>query len=303
MHSGQIFVKTLLPTRSYTNCTTLDFRSQPKFVRYVHTFKNNQNLKELTSKLREFFEFNNFVSNLKHGINFLPRKLKNESVKCVKTWTRQCECVSAQQLRRGQQMLTLYTKLWGERALNEFFRHMRQRIITHGKQFIIGAVGISIFDWDTNRISDKEITCHFRDFDYINMLKDNKTNCKCCHKRILTGNEDPNTQYCKCPLDKSSPHYKNHWEPYLQREDLMVWRRQRENGCFEYKVYGKYDDVTAIDFLKVQIDINYRKIWDTNAVALDVVETEPTSNSDVIYWEMLWPVSTISFFFHIIYLH
>lgn len=56
-----------------------------------------------------------------------------------------------------------------------------------------------------------------------------------------------------------------------------------------------YPDVTAEDFLFVQMDIDYRKEWDNTAVALDVIETDVAqgSNSQVMYWEMLWPVSKI----------
>lgn len=54
-----------------------------------------------------------------------------------------------------------------------------------------------------------------------------------------------------------------------------------------------YPDVTAEDFLFVQMDIDYRKEWDNTAVALDVIESDVAqgSNSQVMYWEMLWPVS------------
>jgi hypothetical protein len=55
-------------------------------------------------------------------------------------------------------------------------------------------------------------------------------------------------------------------------------------------VYGKYHDVAARDFLKVQIDTEFRKTWDTTAINLKVVEQDTTSNSDVVYWEMKWPV-------------
>lgn len=56
-----------------------------------------------------------------------------------------------------------------------------------------------------------------------------------------------------------------------------------------------YPDVTAEDFLFVQMDIDYRKEWDNTAVALDVIESDVAqgSYSQVMYWEMLWPVSKI----------
>jgi hypothetical protein len=57
-----------------------------------------------------------------------------------------------------------------------------------------------------------------------------------------------------------------------------------------FVVYGKYHDVAARDFLKVQIDTEFRKTWDNTAINLKVVEQDSKSNSDVVYWEMKWPV-------------
>lgn len=300
MHSGQIYVKTLFPTRSYPNYVSYEvsnFRVQPNLFRSLHVYRSSMsnnvcvNLSELSLRFKELLESSHLIKLFKYSVDLIPKKLKNESVKCVRTWTRQCECVSAQQLRRRQQMITLYRKLWGERALNEFFRLMRNQLIKRGKQFIIGAVGISVFDWDKNRISDEEILQHTEDFAYIALLREKETHCEKCKKPRPVDFADPNAQYCKCPPGTESKECADHWEPYLQRKNLFVWRRKRPNGCFEYKVYGKYDDVTAEDFLRVQIDIDYRKQWDTNAIVLNVVETESTTNSDVIYWEMQWPVS------------
>lgn len=59
-----------------------------------------------------------------------------------------------------------------------------------------------------------------------------------------------------------------------------------------YQVYVTYNDITAEDFFKVQTDTEYRKEWDNTAIALEVVDVDPSSNdSHIIYWEMLWPVS------------
>lgn len=58
-------------------------------------------------------------------------------------------------------------------------------------------------------------------------------------------------------------------------------------------MYASYPDVSADDFLFVQTDTAYRKEWDKSAITLEVVDNDPTNitNSHVIYWEMLWPVS------------
>lgn len=71
-----------------------------------------------------------------------------------------------------------------------------------------------------------------------------------------------------------------------------MWRRPHADGLFEYKVYGSYRDVTAEDFLNTQVDTDYRKEWDTTAIQLEIGERDPKpdSNSDILYWEMQWPV-------------
>lgn len=55
-------------------------------------------------------------------------------------------------------------------------------------------------------------------------------------------------------------------------------------------VYARYEDVTAYDFLEAQIDLEYRRSWDDHAVQLRLIDSEPATNSDVIYWETKWPV-------------
>lgn len=58
-------------------------------------------------------------------------------------------------------------------------------------------------------------------------------------------------------------------------------------------VFVEYPDITAEDFLHVQTDVEYRKKWDNTAVSLEVIDedTAKGSNSHIIYWEMLWPVT------------
>jgi len=94
---------------------------------------------------------------------------------------------------------------------------------------------------------------------------------------------------------------------------MLIWRKVEPNsgGLFAYKVYGSFPDVTAEDFLQVQIDVDYRKQWDPTAQELQIIETDPKSESsvshstDVIHWEMIWPVGVIIMlfldeFFHLI---
>ena len=107
--------------------------------------------------------------------------------------------------------------------------------------------------------------------------------------------DDPKIQYCSC--QSSAIRKFKHWEPFLERDHLLVWRKSYRNS-FKYRVYGKYTDVSALDFLRVQIDLDYRKQWDASAEQLYIVEKDPNPNlnSDIIYWEMKWPVSRVFLF-------
>ena len=78
---------------------------------------------------------------------------------------------------------------------------------------------------------------------------------------------------------------------------MIIWRRlEPDTGLYAYKVYGSFSDVSAADFLQVQIDVEYRKEWDKTAKELEVIDTDPViqkekdCHSDIIYWEMIWPV-------------
>lgn len=215
---------------------------------------------------------------------------RNQAESMFKLWMHHCEYVVAQRLRRCQQMFCLYSKLWEERALRDILRRMRYTLTKKGKELALSAAGISAYNWDQNRIPDEDFTQYNKEFDYVYKLKE-QTICLACDP---TKRSDNNTNICKCGTSGKLPNTTyDEWVPFIEKEDLIVWRRLHPSGNYEYKVYGSYPEVTAEDFLNVQIDNDYRRKWDTTAVVLEVGETESTSNSDIIYWEMLWPVSIL----------
>lgn len=104
------------------------------------------------------------------------------------------------------------------------------------------------------------------------------------------------------------------WLPFLERQDILVWRREHpENrGMFAYKMYGKFDDVTAKEFLEVQMDVSaFRLSWDISTaqchvlleeqidtpIPCDVVDSSHIDNyrkttsdtKQIYYWEVNWP--------------
>jgi hypothetical protein len=69
----------------------------------------------------------------------------------------QCEWVLAHRIRRGQQIFSLYSRLWDEVALKELMKKMRHQLSRRGKEFLLAAAGIFVFSWEKERIPDDEI--------------------------------------------------------------------------------------------------------------------------------------------------
>lgn len=152
---------------SSPNLKTVRFEKQVHSTRN-YFFKYSFLLRQLTleeacaaiKKKLQTVNKEKFAELLRASLTAVPRSLKEHSASALKVWARQCECVVAQRLRRGQQMFCLYSKLWEEHALREFLRKMRLHMFKRGKEFMLGAVGITSYNWDKHRIPDSEITKH-----------------------------------------------------------------------------------------------------------------------------------------------
>lgn len=254
---------------------------------YIQKFTSADAFKTLQSvqtKFKTFVKNDRLLNFFKNSVVGIPKNLKDQSSKTLRVWAHQCECVFAQRLRRSQQMFSLYSKIWEERALKEFINNIRQQVARQSKQFIIGSACVGAA-WDNFRITDEQMKEHVNELEYINKLRSATVRCKNCE----AGGEN----FCTCAgTGKASDNLSyDNWTLFISKDDLLVWRRPHPAGYFEYKVYGHYDDVSAEDFLNVQVDIEYRKFWDATAIRLELIEHDPESSKhgDLIYWEMLWP--------------
>lgn len=178
-------------------------------------------------------------------------------------------------------------------------------------------VANSAFDWTQERLSLANFASCQVDMEFINGLAQNKL-CPLCQEKSM--------KYCYCLLgnmhikddkvqqsEKDSGTYvagvdevdgaaltgrsmiqcesNESWEPYFSKDHFCVWKRPEKNSMFSYKVYAFFEDISAADFLHVQTDLDYRKKWDDTAIALKMIEEDPSpgNNSHLIYWEMQWP--------------
>lgn len=94
---------------------------------------------------------------IKRGACRFPQPLKEQSLHVVRACVQQCEWVLAHRIRRGQQIFSLYSRLWDEVALKEFMKKMRYQLSRRGKEFLLAAAGIFVFSWEKERIPDGEI--------------------------------------------------------------------------------------------------------------------------------------------------
>lgn len=257
-------------------------------IRKLNIFQSFRIIKDVKSKLQHLLKKKKLPWSFSSQIISIPRTFKCHSFFIVSLWTRQCECILGQRFKNSKQM---FFKFGREEKLKNVVSRSKLGNIKRGKEIFFGAVSLLSFQWDKNRISEADMKSHVDDFKYVYKLRD-ETLCKGCKSKKATEATE-NICHCDNYHPSETPLKYDQWETFIEKKDLVVWRRQHgETGNFEYKVYGSYNDVTAEEFLNVQVDTAYRRIWDTTAIVLDIVEKDPTpgSNSDIIYWEMLWPM-------------
>ncbi|OAF71057.1 Gestational trophoblastic tumor protein 1 [Intoshia linei] len=78
------------------------------------------------------------------------------------------------------------------------------------------------------------------------------------------------------------------WEYVNDKNGVCLLRKKYKNGLYAYKVHGVIDDISAQSFYNVQIDLEYRKIWDNNVIQLEKLIDQ--DGNDVIHWVSRFPI-------------
>jgi hypothetical protein len=61
------------------------------------------------------------------------------------------------------------------------------------------------------------------------------------------------------------------WEKVVHDDTVCVYRRWISSlGVYEYRCAGTYTDISAKNFIRAQMDIEYRKEWDQNVIDVTV---------------------------------
>ena len=168
---------------------------------------------------------------------------------------------------------------------------------------------IGIFKWEDWSIENEDIQSEIDD-----MLKTFKKN---------THVKDQKDQAIKINFEFSRTIEVDHdWHKVYDKKDLIIWRRKLSFGpngeilndhpvhqhpsppdvnkdktarsedsheIFEYKVLGRLNDVTPLEFFHTQIDLDYRKEWDYLVISIDLVDRDKSTNTELIRWMMKFP--------------
>ncbi|XP_060869222.1 stAR-related lipid transfer protein 7, mitochondrial [Metopolophium dirhodum] len=196
-------------------------------------------------------------------------------------------------------------------AVNKF----KQQLAKHRKNLIMCVAMAFTFDWYKERICVDELIRLRQEFGIVKKLNkqstsnniiQNEQNINISQKPVSNINElncsmsktennknqiECSYNSCDCPRCRNMS--EEGWEPFTSGSYYNAWRKPNVDypgqNLYIYKVHGLFNDITALDFMQVQLDLQYRKEWDNMSVDLDIFDSEPLTHSDLIYWEFRWP--------------
>lgn len=97
-----------------------------------------------------------------------------------------------------------------------------------------GSLGICAYDWDRERISYASVRDYIDDVDNIKNLQTQTVICNSCKQRKIIDCRLDNIVYCSCKHTTNQS--KNiEWNPYIERKNMMIWRKEQKPGLFAYK--------------------------------------------------------------------
>jgi len=223
-------------------------------------------------------------------------KILQESVLFIRNTILQIDYIATNRIRRVNTLTGLYSKLYERERLMEMMRHLLKNFRSRRNGLMLGATVFSVFDWDENKVSDNDLKTFSNDINFCQALTKRTLTCSSCGQRFRIEKEVESVQYCQC---KDAPKSvwgvgkeQGDWSPFLERKDIIVWRREHPTmkGMYVYRMYGRFDDVSAEEFIRVQLDMSeFRLSWDTSTAQCYVLDSNKQTDQEVYYWEVNWP--------------
>ncbi|KAI8777614.1 stAR-related lipid transfer protein 7, mitochondrial-like isoform X2 [Biomphalaria glabrata] len=182
--------------------------------------------------------------------------------------TQQCNRVAALRLRRAFQIIVLYQRLYGEQVL---MQKIKKNVGIKSKP-LLAMLSAAVFQWEKERVTDDEIK-------------------KCCEEvqevnNLIALKNKPN----QVTNVSHVTHEDHEWVTVVDRIDFKIWRRAiPDSNLYQYRVFGKYNDIPARAFYNTQVDVEYWKDWDKNTIEVSIVDRDNKTESEVIHWIYKFP--------------
>lgn len=123
----------------------------------------------------------------------------------------------------------------------------------HTKGFMLSGVGLAFaFDWDSERINYESVRKNFDELELVARLRQDTIHCDTCGHRLIIDCKLDGIVYCACSSGntcaskaaklatpsrggKLCETYEKPWQPYMERQNMIIWRREEQPGLFAYK--------------------------------------------------------------------
>ncbi|XP_034973715.1 stAR-related lipid transfer protein 7, mitochondrial [Zootoca vivipara] len=189
----------------------------------------------------------------------------------------QCSYVTGQRVQRAQQIGQLYSNIYSERTRKSLFSSLWRKFLgRYASACKLMAAVTGVFLWEEERIKEEELKRsaeEMKRMEEINVFQSNK-----------------GMSQTQEPKDAGSVSREQSWEMVMDKKHFKLWRRPiGGTHLYQYRVFGKYTDVTPRQFFNVQLDTEYRKKWDSLVIKLEVIERDQDTGSEVIHWVTHFP--------------
>lgn len=132
----------------------------------------------------------------------------------------------------------------------------------HAKGLMFSGIGLaSTFDWDSERINYESVRKNFSELELVERLRLETIHCDICGHRLIIDCKIDGIVYCTCSkgntcasraaqssaavaasaaatgssASKQCEAYEKPWQPYLERKNMIIWRREEQPGLYAYK--------------------------------------------------------------------
>lgn len=116
---------------------------------------------------------------------------------------------------------------------------------------MFSGVGLAAtFDWDSERINYESVRKNFNELDLVERLRLETIHCDTCGHRLIIDCKIDSIVYCACSKGNTCASraaqaaaktagkqeaYEKPWQPYMERRNMIIWRREDQPGLYAYK--------------------------------------------------------------------